>query len=209
MSNIELSHTNSVSDLLVHVGQGDRLAMEKLLRKYRPYLRVVAQRATRKMFSPKFDTSDIVQQACLEAYNGMPHFRGRSEAEFNGWITTILNRNMINLIRNHTAQRRDVRREFSLGHGGPEISLQWHEADTGTGPASRLLKGEAALILAEALTRLTDSQRTAIQMRFLEGMKFADIADQMDIQPSSVARLIARGIENLRKHLPVEIQQLR
>ena len=162
------------------------------------------------MFLSKFDASDAVQQTCLEVFNAIASFRGKNEHEFNAWISTILRRNVQNLMRTHTAQKRDVRREFPLNLQDNEISLQWHiPSDTGTGPESKLIRGEAALVLAESLSWLSDGQRTAVQMRFLEGCKLAEIAEYMEISRPSVARLIERGISELRQHLPDELREIR
>lgn len=199
----------TLESLLDRIGHGDERAMELLLRKYRPYLRIIAQRAMRSMFATKFDTSDAIQQTCLEAFNAIASFRGSSEAEFNVWIATILRRNMISLMRNHTAQKRDVRREFPLIlDDEEEISLQWYLVDSGSSPESKMVRGEAALILAESLSKLGASQRIAVQMRFLEGAKLGEIAEYMEIRTPTVAKLIERGIDALRKELPGELQNL-
>lgn len=200
------SEDESVGTLVAQAGDGNEAAVESLLKKYRPYLRLVAQKAMRQMFSTKFDASDAVQQTCMEAFNAIGSFRGTNEPEFNAWLTTILQRNVANLMRSHTAQKRDVRREFPLNLNDSEISLQWHTpSDNGSGPESQMIRGEAALMLAESLSHLTEAQRTAVQMRFLEGCKLAEIASYMEITPPSVSRLIERGIDALRKHLPNEI----
>lgn len=204
----EIKSSVNVDQLIVSLNDGDEDAVDSLLRKYRPYLRVVAQKATRKMFSAKFDTSDAVQQTCLEAFDSIESFRGKTEAEFHGWITTILRNNVLNLIRAYTAQKRDVRREYSLQLDQHEVSLEWHVLDCGSGPESKTLRGEAAFVLAETLSLLTDAQRTAVQMRFLEGAKLSEIASHMDIKTPSVAKLIERGIDALRRHLPNDLGEL-
>jgi len=195
--------SDTVGTLIDKAGVGNPGAVDALLKKYRPYLRIVAQKAMRQMFQQKFDASDAVQQTCLEAFDAIASFRGKTEDEFNAWLNTILQRNIINLMRSHTAQKRDVRRELPMQFRDSDVSLQWHmPTDTESGPESCMIRGEAALALAEAISNLTDGQRTAVQMRFLEGCKLAEIAAYMEITPPSVARLIERGIDALRTHLP-------
>lgn len=197
------SDSSSIQGLVNRGREGDRKAVEALIQKYRPWLRLMAQKAIRQMYEKKFDASDVVQQTCLEVFNAITRFEWKTESEFHAWLTTILQRNVSNLMRTHSAQRRDLRREFPLEANENEASLLWHEMPDGSsGPASKIIRGEAALRLAEALTHLTEGQRTAVRMRFLEGCKLAEIADYMEITPPSVTRLIDRGIESLRKYLP-------
>jgi len=200
------SGSNPVQALVKRARDGEREAVEALIQKYRPWLRVVAQRAVRQMFVKKFDASDVVQHTCMEIFNSIARFEWKTEAEFHAWLTKIVQRNVTNFVRTHSAQMRDVRREFQLGSGANVASLEWFEGqDAGNGPGSRIIRGEAALQLAEALSHLTEGQRTAVQMRFLEGCKVSEIAAYMEVKPSSVSRLIARGIEALRKRLPGEL----
>lgn len=196
---------DSVGTLLEHIGHGDEEAIDTLLRKYRPYLRVLAQRAMRQMFAHKFDASDAVQQTCLEAFNAISQFRGKSAAEFNGWISTILDRNLKTFMRKHTAQKRDVRRECSLYVDG-EVSVHWYVPQSESGPATKLVQGEAALILLETLSQLGKDDRAAVEMRFVHGLKLQEIADEMEITPKEVTRRIVRGLAELKKHLPPDLK---
>ncbi len=195
---------DSVGTLLEHIGLGDEQAIEALLRKYRPYLRVLAQRAMRQMFANKFDASDAVQQTCLEAFNAISQFRGATAAEFNGWITTILERNLMTFMRKHTAQKRDVRRECSLDGEG-EASVHWHIPQSESGPATKLVRGEAALILLEALSNLKKDERTAVELRFVHGLKMQEIADEMEVGVKVVTRRIMRGLSELKQQLPSDL----
>ncbi len=204
------SGTQATATLIELARNGQSGAFETLLTRYRPYLRLLADQAIRQLFDRKFDSSDAVQHTCLDAFRAMEQFRGQSEADFHVWITTILHRNLASLMRTHMAQKRDVRREIALVPSlDGESSLNWlMPADSGTGPSSRIVKGEAALLLAEALAKLEDRQRTAVQMRFLEGYKLSEIAAYLEITASSAATLIDRGLATLRKRLPHELADI-
>ena len=201
--------SETVLGLISLVGDGDMEAADSLLKRYRPYLRIIAQRAMRQMFRTKFDESDIVQQTCLDAFNGISSFRGETSAEFSGWISKILHRNLTTLVRNHTAKKRDVRRELPLLTPAGEASLEWYvPTTTSNGPVSVFLQGELALVLAKAMSKLSEDQRTAVQLRFLEGLKIREIADEMDMSTPVVARLITGGIDTLRRNLPKGFDRL-
>lgn len=59
--------------------------------------------------------------------------------------------------------------------------------------------------LERALTQLTNSQRTAIVLRYVEGMSIAETADHMGCEESTVKSHCFRGLEALRssKHLRI------
>lgn len=195
--------SDSLSQLISSAGGGDEAALNAVLARYRPYLRIIAERAVRPIFRNRFDGSDIVQQTCYDACRGITAFRGASEPEFNAWITRILNNNVSNLVRDHTADIRDVRRERVINVLDSETSLPWWDlAQPGASPESRIIKGEAALLLADALSKLTDRQRVAMQLRFFEGCTLSEIAEYMESKPASVAGLIERGLQALQEHLP-------
>ncbi len=103
------SPNSTLSRLIFRAKAGDRVALDTLLARYRPYLCVVAEKAMRPHFRTRFDGSDIVQEACQDAVIGIDHLQGTSVPEFHAWIHQILKNNLANLLRDHTAAKRDVR----------------------------------------------------------------------------------------------------
>lgn len=187
---------------------GDTLALGTLLDQHRPYLRIVARRAMKQLFQNKFDESDAVQQTCLEAHECIRDFRGEGDVAFTAWLTRILKNNIANLQRDQTTQKRDVRRERSI-EDDHDASLVWISPQANeSGPVTKIIKGEAALILAKALSEVRQRQRIAVQMRFLEGCKLSEIASHLDVSIPSAAGLIDRGLEALRELLPTEFQSI-
>ena len=200
--NGECSDSADLSRLIAEASNGDLGSLDILLARYRPYLRVKVERYLRPLFRSRFDGSDIVQQTCYEAFRGIESLRGATEAEFNAWINRILKNNVANRIRDHTADKRDIRREHAVNIADSEISIQWCLATPTGQPESRVIKGEAALLLAESLARLDPDQQTAIQMRYFEMYTLAEIAAYMQISTATAVRLIDRGLQALHHALP-------
>lgn len=192
--------------LLQLAKQGDAAAAEQVLGRYRPYLRVVCSLRLPSLCLRREDASDIVQHTLVDAARGMGDLRGATEPEFEAWIAKLLERNILQSLRRHTADKRDVRRETIDWRLTDSAELIWHSlAADQSAPEESIFRGEAALQLAAALERLPDDQRTAVEMRYLGQHSLKAIADSMSKSTGAVAGLIRRGIEHLRRELPADM----
>jgi RNA polymerase sigma-70 factor (ECF subfamily) len=148
---------------LVAESREDPAAAERLLVLYRPVLRLIAEQMVGAGLRRREDASDIVQRTVVEAYEALGQFNGRSEPEFSAWLKQILRRNVANLVRDHRAAKRDVRREQYFDAAEGSMSITWlHPVGKMTPPSQHLIKAEAALNLARAIEELPDAQRTAV-----------------------------------------------
>ncbi len=200
----------SLKFLLAPATSGDFEAREELLALYRPYLRFVAGRRLPTMVQKRVDASDLVQQTLIDAVRGLPEFRGQTEPEFTAWMMRLLERNLLQSVRNNTLAKRDVRLEQDWGDGSGSAVLMWQQlAANGSSPMSGVFRGEAALHLAAALEELPADQRTAVEMRYIGQQSLQAIADEMERTVGSVAGLIRRGVAGLHSMLPAEFGELR
>ena len=62
------------------------------------------------------------------------------------------------------------------------------------------------LLVREALARLSDRQRTALVLRYLDDLSVEQTADLMRCSPGTVKKLAARGLTALRSLLGEEIE---
>jgi RNA polymerase sigma-70 factor (ECF subfamily) len=198
--------TASLSSVFSRAVRGDRDARDELIGCYRPLIRLIANRHMRRSFSARFDESDVVQLTCIDAVDGFAKFRGRSRAEFEGWMETILRRKIWELCQQHTAAKRDVRREFLMDAAASGLSLAWNP-NRSAGPVSRVLAGEAALLVAISLEQLPDDYRTAIELRYVDGLKLREIAEQMEVSVGAVAGYLRRGVQAMHECLPASVRK--
>jgi RNA polymerase sigma-70 factor, ECF subfamily len=206
---LSLSNRSSLTPLLASATNGEDSAREQLLALYRPYLRLAAAHRIPKLFQQRMDASDLVQLTMLDAVRGLPEFRGQTEPEFTAWIMRLLERNLLQTIRDNTLGKRDARLERKWADDSGSAVLMWATlAGDGSSPTSGVLRGEAALYLAAALEQLPGDQRMAVEMRYIGQMPFQAIADAMERSLGSVAGLIRRGVETLQAHLPAEFGDL-
>ena len=173
------------------------------LERFRDYLRLLAQVRFDPQLRGKLDPSDLVQQTLLEAHQSIGQFRGSSDAELAAWLRRILANNLANAVRHYGQKKRDVARERSLHHALDESSSRleaWLAAEMAS-PSQQADRNEQVLRLAEALTRLPETQRVAVIDRYLGALSVGEIADKLGTSKGAVAGLLHRGLKGLRAEL--------
>src|SRR5438876_37487 len=84
------------------------------LQRFRSYLLLLARLHWNPRLQGKLDPSDVVQQTLIQAWEGLPNFRGTSDGELRAWLRQILARSLANLARDYGRDKRDVAKEYSL-----------------------------------------------------------------------------------------------
>ena len=178
--------------------------MDDDFERFRGYLRHLARTGLHGKLKTRLDASDVVQQSLLQAHEAREQFRGTTDAERCAWLRQILARVITHAARDHTRERRDVRRERSTEEKLAADSLRLGgllEADVSS-PSHGANRHERALRLAGALEGLPEDQREAVTRHYLDGESPAEIAAAMNRSGPSVAGLLRRGLKGLRATLP-------
>ena len=166
---------------------------DRPLEQYRAYLLILARAQTPRQLLNKFDASDLVQETLLKAHRQSEQFQGRSEGERVAWLRAILANALAEAVRRFSGPQRNVDLEKSLQETSWRLE-QWL-ADSGTSPEGQLEHGEQLLRLAEALARLPEDQRTALELRHLKGCSVPEIARLQGRSSASIAGLLRRGLQ--------------
>jgi RNA polymerase sigma-70 factor (ECF subfamily) len=183
---------------------GDGGAMGTLLESYSSYLTLLARVQIGRRLQGKVDPADVVQETFLEAHRQFPMFRGSSEAEMTAWLRRILAGQLALVVRRFIGTKaRDVQLERELG---AQLDQSSQAIDDGLAasistPSQRASRRELAVLLADALGRLSDDYREVIILRHLEGIGFADVAARMGRSVDSVQKLWVRALASLRRSM--------
>lgn len=194
----------AVNHLLPAFRAGDPAAGDALLRRFEPWLKLMARLQLESRFQAKFDPSDVVQQAMIEALKAAAQFRGTTEAEFAAWLRQILTHALAHEIRRYAGTaKRELAREIPLEQELTQASQQIGDrlAATGTSPSQAVVKREQSVLLAEVLERLPEDFREVIILRNLEGLAHEDVARRMGRTSGAVRMLWVRALARLREEL--------
>jgi RNA polymerase sigma-70 factor (ECF subfamily) len=172
---------------------------------FRDYLLLLARLRLGPWLQGKLDASDVVQETLLKAHQKREQFRGRTPAEWAGFLRQTLANTLADAVRRYARGKRDVAQERSLEAALEESSARleaWLAADQSS-PSERVERQELLLRLAGALAELPPAQRTAVELRYLQEppWSLADIARHLERTEKAVAGLLCRGLEQLRHRL--------
>lgn len=190
-----------VAPLLVAFREGSAEAGDALLRRFEPWLRLLARSQMESRFQAKFDPSDVVQLTMAEAVKALPGFRGTTEPEFAAWLRGILAHVLAHEVRRYQGtQKRALDRELSLEQELTHASQRLGEMlpAPGPSPTQAAAAGERAHELARLLERLPEDYRTVLVLRHLEGLSHEEIASRLGRQPGAVRMLWVRALARLR-----------
>ena len=170
--------------LLERARDGDLDAFNDLVVAYQDHLYALVVR----MVPDRDQASDAVQEAFFSAYRNLASFRGGS---VRSWLSRIC----VNAAMD--AQRAKKRRP---SQPYPELEDESWQPPAGeeADPVRTALTTERHHVLNDALTRITDDQRTAIVLYDVEGYDYAEIADMTGVSLGTVKSRIHRGRLALR-----------
>jgi RNA polymerase sigma-70 factor (ECF subfamily) len=179
---------------------------ESDLERYRDYLNLLARLQLDPALQGKVDLSGVVQQTLLEAHQALARLAGGDGSLRAAWLRQILANNLRDEVRKLGTAARNIERECSLEAAldGSSSRLEgWLAADQSS-PSQQAMRQERILALAEALTRLPEDQRRAVELHHLKGCSLAETAWQLGRSKGAVAALLFRGLQKLREHLAEE-----
>lgn len=165
----------------------------------RDYLRLVAASEVSADLATKAGSSDLVQDAYLEAIRDSLQFDGQDEEKLRAWLKRILINNIKNKARAfRRTKKRDVQREVSLDRAdGTVLDLE----GSYTSPSTAAIRSELSKILEEALNRLSERERETVLLRSYEQYTFDMIGKRLGVNGVTARDIWIRALERLRRDL--------
>ena len=184
-----ISMTWTDEELVDRSRSGDVESFNQLITRWERPIYVLAYR----VIGQEEDARDVCQETFLRAFRGLAGFKG--QAKFSSWLYRIA----LNLCRDWIRRRRrtpistlpeDVELEDLASEAGPSESVE-----------DLVARRELSGVVAVAMARLPDEQRTAIILKEYHGMTFQEIADLQGCPLSTVKTRLYQGLSVLRRDL--------
>ena len=170
--------------------------------KDRAYLRILAGMNWNPRLAGKLEPSDVVQETLLQAHKQRPQYRGRSENEWRAWLRAILAHKLSDAQRKFSRRGEELQQSLHAALDQSSARIEPWLAANGGSPSNEAARAEHLVRLTEALARLPEDQRRAVELHHLDGNAVPEVARLMGRTTASVAGLLRRGLAELRELLP-------
>ena len=138
---------------------------------------------------PKDDVDDITQEVFIAMMRSLKTFRG--EAKFTTWLRVIANRQIANYYRKNKKAMQDSDLDLDDSWLQSRISMKQDHR-----------KGhENKILVQQSLMNISEKYREIIILRFVEGLKFKEIADYQGKTLDATKSMFRRAIEAMRNDL--------
>jgi len=175
------------TELITAALNGDPDCFEALIRAHSRKLFAVAY----AVLQDRAEAEDVVQETFLRAWNKRRWMR--DPAKFPAWLTTVARNRSCDLLRK--------RRTVPLDADAPEIpDMQAAKPDEQTD--GEYMRGN----VHTALARLPEQHRTALTLRYLEGMDYLSIEETMGLTNGALRGILGRALAAMRKTLKPTIE---
>ncbi len=174
------------SGLLRRGLDGDSTAFDELFGRHRAALHRAIARRLGPSLRNRFDPSDIVQEAQVEALERLDEYAGRRPMPFRLWLLRTAIQRVGKLRRYASAARRDRGRERRLAMpGDPTSAAGARVAAADPTPSRQAAARDMASRLHAVLGRLPEPDRAILGMRTFEGLSYEEAASRLEIDPAA------------------------
>jgi RNA polymerase sigma-70 factor (ECF subfamily) len=153
----------------------------------------------RRMLSEDHTAEDVTQDVFMHVQRSVKSYD--PERELDPWVFTIAT----NKVRDHWRSRRhrDNLSETSLD----DADTRFHPIAPRRGPLPALENAELGRLLEHAIAELPESMRSALVLRYFEGLSFERIAQMFDRNEAAVRKRYSRALDELRRNLESRLSE--
>lgn len=170
-------------NIINRAARGDTAAFEELVNAYQ----CAVYRICLRSGLSSADAEDAAQDTFVKAWQALPRFRG--DCRFSTWLYRLAANAAIDVARR---QKRHCDTDDI-----DEIPLP----DSGDTPQQELEKREAVESVRKALAAVKEEYRTALLLRYMQGLSYEEIGKALRLPAGTVKSRINRGKAQLKEIL--------
>lgn len=203
---------NELSDdeLATFAQQGDVLAQETLIERYRRFARAKA----RGYFLVGGDADDIEQEALIGLYKAVRDYQTDRLASFRGFAELCITRQIITAIKTATRfKHRPLNQYISISgsptgddeqheHGVEDLLNDHHAPD----PVEQVISGERMGAMRDALTDVLSGLEIDVLKLYVAGRSYQEIGDHLGRHVKSIDNALQRIKRKIDNHLTLRDQ---
>jgi len=192
--------------LLRRASQGDAQAVDDLFSRYRERLCQMIHFRIDPRLQGRMGTSDVVQEACLEAVQRLDDYLRDPRMPFFLWLRFITRQKLMALHRHHLGvQARDARREVGAYRlptpATTSESVCERLLSDLPSPSEAAARAETQRILQDALDRMDPVDCEVLVLRHFEQLTNAEIAHEIGLDESAASKRYVRALKKIREIL--------
>jgi RNA polymerase sigma-70 factor (ECF subfamily) len=178
--------SNNFATCLQAARRGDELALATLYDKFASKVHTYLYYRTGNLN----EADDLTEDVFLRVLEAIGSCRAQNERAFAAWLFRIAHNKLVNWYKQRARR--------------PEVALTEGLPDPTDGPGLEAERRISYQRLKAALADLTDEQREVIVLRFIGGMRIAEVAQVIGNTQGAVKALQHRALANLRRILKEE-----
>ncbi|HEY8154463.1 MAG TPA: sigma-70 family RNA polymerase sigma factor [Myxococcota bacterium] len=162
--------------------RGDHEAFGVLVERYQGRAYGLALRVLRN----EEQARDAVQDAFLKVYGSLKKFEGRSG--FYTWFYRLVMNVCLDMKRRDRSSRHvewEEERAVEIAQGAESLAPGSGDPSRG-GPAAALERSELRELMARAIEALPDAARRTLELREIDGLSYAEIAEALGVPKGTV-----------------------
>lgn len=175
-----MDKTDNITKLLAACKRGDQKAQMQVYQRYAKAMYQIAVRIT----GDTGDAEDVMQEAFIKAFDKLDTFK--AAAGFGAWLKRIVINEALSYLRKQRKFEEIENQNFVIE---PEPIIELNDNN---------IKIDA---LMEAINRLKDNYRVAINLYFIEGYDYEEMTQILNMSYANARTLVSRAKRKLKQIL--------
>ena len=163
---------------------GDKEAFQELISEYHPFI----YKFLYKLSENEEAAKDLTQDTFIKVINNIEKFDTKGCAKFSTYIITISKNLYIDYLR------REKRILLNI-----PIEQYSNLKDVNTDIEEAVIDRLCGQDAVESIERLSEDQKAAIKMKYIEGLTLKEIGKALNVEPKTIKSRIHNGIVKLRE----------